>query len=215
MELIGQYNQYPLASIGPLIYRYGNDNLQEVKSAYNFALGTVLDEFYFIPELQPIATKADLQAALWQLFRESWLRTGQTDWLLFTNYLGVRSAKSVAVTPVANLEVMSEQLASLSREQLLGCQLRIYNAAAANGLARRVRGLLRSSGAVVLKLENAPEKIEQTTIYYDEREEDCRRLVEILQENFPKGVAAVADRGQKAHSYRVGAVLYLGEELAR
>ncbi|MBQ6449428.1 LytR C-terminal domain-containing protein [bacterium] len=215
VELIGQYNQYPLASIGPLIYRYGNDNLQEVKSAYNFALGTVLDEFYFMPQLQSLTTKADLQAALWQLFRESWLRTGQADRVLFTNYLSVRSAKSVAVTPATDLEAVSEQLASLSRQQLLGCQLRIYNAAATNGLAKRVRGLLRSSGVVVLKLENAPEKIDQTTIYYDEREEDCQRLVAILQENFPKGVAAVADQGQKAHSYRVGAVLYLGEELAR
>lgn len=213
VELIGQYKKYPLASVGPLVYRYSED-LQEVKAAYNFALGLVLDEFYFLPGGDDLTTRLQIQELMGDLLADHWQRTSQLDHELMVNYFAVRSARSFTLTQVTSLDQIRQNNAAVGREDLRNCQLRIYNAAAANGLARRVSDLLTSYGVSVIKLETAQENVAKSTIYYDESISDCVNLVQLLQENLPKGVEAVSDGGEVARAGRAGAVLYLGEELA-
>jgi len=213
VDLVGQYKRYPLSSVSPLVYRY-SESLQEVKAAYNFALGMVLDEFYFVPGAREVTTRAGLQQLLQNLILDDWKRTSQWDRDLIADYFALRSSKYFTLEQVRDIADLSGKNTTASRSQLVHCQLRIYNAAAADGLARRVSEMLTGDGVNVIKLETANEKIDQSTIYYDETQEDCVRLVEILQANLPKGVTAIGDGGEVARAQRAGAVLYLGEELA-
>jgi len=213
VNLVGQYKRYPLSSVSPLVYRYSED-LQEVKASYNFALGTVLDEFYFVPNLGELTTRTDLQTAFKDLTLDDWQRTSEFNRDLLADYFALRASKYFTITPVEDVAKLHAGALTTNTRQLVHCQLRVYNAATANGLARRVSDMLALDGVSVIKLETASEKIEQSTIYYDETQEDCVKLVQLLQDNLPKGVIGVADGGSVARAQRAGAVLYLGEELA-
>ena len=213
VELIAKYRQYPLASVAPLVYRYSED-LQEVKALYNFALGQVLDELYFVPEVGEVETAADLERIWWRIWCDEFARTTWINRDLFDNYFEVRAARYFDVWDVRDLEALSGNAPSLSREKLSGCSVSLINAAQTNGLARRVSNMLEPYGVAVVRWETASETVDKSVIYYDETNHDCQQLAQIVQNNFPKGIDLVPDGGNLGSKHRTMAVIYLGGELA-
>ncbi|MBQ6436589.1 hypothetical protein IJJ27_03460 [bacterium] len=204
----------PLGSVAPILHNYDHAQEQWIKAAYIFALGQMIDEVDFIPDLPEVTTQADLQKVLWSRWQSQLMggSAAREEWL--NEYFQVRTSQYFRLEKAEAREDVQASNQVMDRQKLVNCPVVLINAAAVNGLARAFERLVDGYGAAVINLSTAAETESRSQIYYNEKQPDCLQLVQIATQTLPLTPELIPDGGIRALQDRGQAVIVLGKELS-
>ena len=213
VSVLGGYGTYPIRSLSPLL-TLDNKDKQSILATYNFALGEVIDEVYFVNDLPDLMQKKNLEKTLRDLTLKHWQQYHKWPDLLTNAYFFVKDQiasnfYSENVT-VDNMEIFHQKL--YAKNNITDCSVVVINGTSQNGLAAKVAGVLEKSGFLVTRLASETHENENTVIYYDEEVPACLELVKRAAKVFPQEPQLVNDK-EMLKNYRVSSAILIGNDL--
>ena len=205
----GEKGYYPIGTLGGLTYFLTGD-WQEVKQAYNLVLRRPIEEVFFVEMDEELADLSDVRRLVGQLWNQRWQATSSWDEELTDLYFQLRQVESFAVQ--THDSVNKEALTP--RVEWDACPVVIVNAAGANGLGRQWGEVMKANGVRLVDPQTATEIVSTSEIYYDQGEEECLAVVEMVSRMFPAMKTVVADNGRMASGSRAKAMIILGQDIA-
>lgn len=215
VPVVGDYGNYPLGSVAPLLQLETNNSQQNLLAVYNFALKQAIDEVYFVPNLQIPDTAAAVRVDFWTLIKKELTLTTTVRRELWEIFFYLQRGETAFT--VKDLKITAQEgleTTALAKERINACPAVLINTTGINGLAGKVTKMVEMSGVVVVNLESSAENLEESEVYYDQNEPACQELVAILQNSLPKMGKIVPDNGVLGGQNRAKLVLKIGRSLS-
>lgn len=212
VEVPKGYGSYALQSVFQLLKIDKKDD-HFIRATYSELLNTSVDEVIPITEQFTQTNESELsqfflQNALHNLVTLKWHKVYEP---LYLHY----KLKNVAVEMLESpgeLKKYLEQMYTVSGDTYQYCSVAVINASETNGLARKKANEIENTGALVVRIDDAQEKQEKTTIYYGQEPVDCKILAEKIANIFYKKPEIFEiSKLENAQQYRAKVVIIVGE----
>ena len=206
------YGSYALQSVFQLLKIDKKDD-QFIRAAFSELLGTSVDEVISITEQftemnESKLSQLFLQNAVHNLVTFKWHKVYEP---LYLHY----KLKNIDVEMLESPEALkkhSEQIFTIRGDVYQYCSVAVVNASETNGLARKKADEIENTGALVVRVDDAQEKQEKTTIYYGQEPVNCRVLAEKISNIFyAKPEIFDISKLENAQQYRAKVVVIVGE----
>jgi hypothetical protein len=209
VNVIGGYGSYQLPKVYPLLKLEKKDSLF-TRAALSWAVGGVVDQVVVLSDKEPTDKQQLVSILGSNIYRQGldWENTA----LLAELYFFARSAPDELVT-INTEPILLEKLSARVYQPVSGeCTVAVVNTTPVPRLATRISGILESSGATVVRLDDSSTKNESSIISVDPSHLGCKGVMARMKSVFPLAVEQV-DQPEVRREHRADVVLMLGNDL--